>query len=202
MDKKSFVISEALVALLILVIVVLVLISYGPKTWDLIKTSIGIGESNLGEEPISIEEETKINGELGAVAVIKMEDTLAEIKPTLPGYCLIATTLKNTGDKAWTKADNVKATLYCRHAKNNNLILAQNFPILQDHVTDLKPGEEIVIGFPGAPNNCIGSFDKYTIVLYFNCRGKGTIYEPCDNFHPDNPYAPKILDKIEFRCTG
>ena len=52
MNKKSMAILEVILSLILVVIVVLSFISYGPKIWSLIKTAVGFGddESQQGEE--------------------------------------------------------------------------------------------------------------------------------------------------------
>lgn len=207
MNNKGMVIGEALLALILVVVVVLAVISYGPKIWDLIKISIGFGKIETyytqTEQSPTTQPKKEIKGELGTVLIGKMEDDMLKVKPTSPDHCLVITTVKNTGETTWTEADKIRATLFCKHIKDQikDIILIQNYPPLQDYITDLKQGEQKEVGFAGRhPNNCIESFDKYQIILYSDCEGKGTEYQPCDNFGNDPDKNPKILSILEFNC--
>jgi hypothetical protein len=206
MNEKGMAIAESFLALILVVIVVLAIISYGPKLWDLILISIGLGKletNNINNEKIAtIQAKSEIKGEVGPVFLIKMEDSLATQKPTSPDHCLVGTFVKNNGRTTWTETDKVRATLFCKHIKNQvKDIFVQNYPALQDYIIDLKPGEQKEVLFASRfPNNCVESFEKYQIILYSNCEGKGTQYQPCDNFGADPTKHPKILNMVEFNC--
>lgn len=207
MNKRSATTIETLLALLFVLVVVVAFISYGPKVWELIKISIGFGKIDTdnidNQNTITPQIQKQIKGELGPVFVIKMEDTLAKQKPTSPDHCLVGTFVKNTDKNAWLDSDKIRITLFCKHIKNQvQNIFVQNYPALQDYITDLKPGEQKEVLFASRfPNNCIESFDKYQIILYSNCEGNGNQYEPCDNFkEADATKRPKILNWVEFNC--
>ena len=206
MNEKGMAIAESFLALILVVIVVLAIISYGPILWDLIKISIGLGKletNNINNEKIATTQaESEIKGEIGPAYVIKLEDTIANQKPTSPDHCLVGTFVKNTGRTTWTETDKVRATLFCKHIKNQvKDIFVQNYPALQDYIIDLKPGEQKEVLFASRfPNNCVESFEKYQIILYSNCESKGTQYQPCDNFGADPTKHPKILNMVEFNC--
>ena len=105
-------------------------------------------------------------------------------------------------DLSWEYDDKIRITLFCKQDKNQikNVHLIQNYPAI-GYVADLKPGEQREVFFAGKfPNNCLESEDKYQIVLYSNCIGKGTEYKPCDNFGQESNKNPKELSMQEFSC--
>lgn len=207
MNKKGITITESLLALILVVLVVLVFIPHGSKIWSLIKISMGLSEpevNNINDEKTSMPSEKEIKGEFGDIFAIKMEDPRFDIdrKPTSPDHCLVLTTLKNTGNEAWSDSDKIKVTLFCKHLKNQIKEITEiaNYPA-SGYIKSLKPNEEIEIYFANRlANNCLESNEKYRIILYSNCDGVGTSYKPCDNFAKDTTKSPKIITTAEFEC--
>ena len=200
MNKKSATTIEMTISLLIVVVVVLAIISYGPKIWDLIKISVGLGkidESNLNKQDVVTSTNKEIKAKLGAPFISKMEDTF-DLKPTSPDHCLVTAAVTNTGEATWTESDKIKTTLFCKYRQNQAKTTVQNYPT-EGYIKDLKPSQNIAVTFNDQfPDNCLKSFEKYQIILYSNCNGIGTSEQPCDNFGQDN--SPKIIDMVEFVC--
>ena len=193
-------IGEALLALILVVVVVLALLSYGPL-WDLFKISIGFGKidtNNLNNEKTTTTQAQKeIKAKLGAPFISRMEDQFNP-KPTSPDYCLVTTSVTNTGETTWTDSDKIKIALFCKYSKSLDKTAVQNYPV-DGYIKDLKPKQNAAITFNDQfPDNCLKSFEKYQIILYSNCEGIGASDKPCDNFGQAN--SPKIIDIVEFSC--
>lgn len=207
MNKKGMTITEALLALILLVIVVLVVISYSPKIQQLIKIGVGFGEiqtNNINTQQSPTEKtEDDVMGKLDSVLIIKKEDLSAQLKPTSLDYCLVGTFVSNTGKRAWTSNDKIKIALFCNQVKDQikETIQVQKYPVFEDYITDLKPGEQKEVFFADKfQNNCLESLETYYIILYSNCEGKGTKYQACDNFGTDITKNPKKLHEFKFNC--
>lgn len=201
MTKKGVATIETIIALLLVVFVVVAIISYGPRIWELINAAIGFAKfesedtKNINQEKSApVQQKIEIEGMLGEALVIKMEDQFYQQRPTSPDYCLVVTNVKNTGKVKWSESDKIRVTLYCKQFKNqaSNLIQVQNFPI-SGYVKNLEPGKDIQVVFAGL-NNCLESAEKYYIVLYSNCQGDGDKYQPCDNTDV------KKMDEKPFNC--
>ena len=84
MNKKCVTIPETILALILLVVVLLAVISYGPHLWDLIKISIGLGKidtNNPNIEQTNIPHGiTDVKGKLGAPFISRMEDQFDQKK--------------------------------------------------------------------------------------------------------------------------
>lgn len=207
--KKSALTIETVVAILLVLAVVLVMISWGPNMWELIKTAIGFAKFDDDNKVTNIndikptEKRAEVKGELIYV-VSKTIEAPTEPKPTSIDHCFVGTLVRNIGETIWTDADKIRITLFCKHTKGQiKEIFIENYPPgAQDYITNLKPGEEKEVGFASRfPNNCLKSItEKYIIVLYSNCEGKGTQYQPCDNFGIEPSKSPRILDSKEFYC--
>lgn len=208
MNKKGNITIETLVAILLVVLVVVTIISWGPNIWDLIKTAIGFTKVENSEitninDIKPTEKIAEVKGELISV-VLKTIEAPTEPKPTSTDHCFVGTIVRNTGEAVWTNSDKIRVTLFCKHTKGQieNIFIENYPPGAQDYIIDLKPGELKEIGFASRfPNNCIKSItEKYNIVLHSNCEGKGTHYQPCDNFGVEPSKSPRILDSKEFYC--
>ena len=193
-------IPETILALILLVFVMLAVISYGPHLFDLIKISIGLGksdENNLNVEQTKTSQVSgDIKGKIGAPFIVKTEDQFNP-KPTSSDYCLVTTTVTNTGDKPWTESNRIKVTLFCDYNKNQNKNLVQNYPT-EGYLKNLEPQKDLAVTFDQFPNNCLKSLKEYQIILYSNCDGIGSSETPCNNFGQEN--GPKILDMVKFYC--
>ncbi|MBI2656391.1 hypothetical protein HYX03_01475 [Candidatus Woesearchaeota archaeon] len=200
--------------IVIIVLFLLVFVFVTPleaKMRNLLKTGVGLGTIDRGDtndkvstnnQLPSTKTERETKGELSEIKVITVESSETP-KPTSPDYCLAVTSVKNIGTATWIDSDKIKATLFCKHLKNqkSDLIYVQNYPYGRDYITNLKPGEQIQISFPKRfPDSCLKSSDDYYITLYSNCDGKGTEYEPCDNVGPDADTNPKVLSSKAFKC--
>ena len=149
--------GESLLALILVVVVVLAFISYGPKIWELIKTAVGFSKfdtNNIDTEKTVTQIQREVKGELG-VFTVKMEDQLANQKPTSPDHCLVGTFMRNTGKETWLESAKIRVTLFCKHTKNQlKEIFIENYPVFQDYIIGLKPGEQKEVLFAGRfPNN-------------------------------------------------
>ena len=205
-ENKRGDVSNYLVALILTLIVVLFAITFVPKIRILLKTGTSYADELDTNDPNDQESkgaEKLIKGEIKwePQFIIKMEDPIAIQKPTSPDYCLVGAYIRNTGETSWTYSDKVKVGLFCKYEKNQlkkDLPFVQTYPA-QGYITNLEPGQEREVLFTKTfPNNCLESDETYSMVLYSNCDGEGSIYQPCDNTESDNPV--KIIDDVQFNC--
>ena len=205
MVKRGSALPEYLLAILLVVVVVVVIISYGPKIWELIMSAIGlrtIDKSKISTEMPSTITERGIKGEFGSFSISKREDLGSAEQIKSPGYCLVVTSVTNTGANVWTPSDKVRTSLFCKYNKDQNegSIFLNNYPP-KNYITDLKSGENknIYYTINELPYDCLNFFDKYEIILYSNCDEEGTIDKPCSNLGNNNN-PPKISAKTQFVC--
>lgn len=223
MNKKSEIGVGYITAFIIAVVIIFIFASYSPALARLINAATAFGKVSPNDDksketktdiPKEMPQRKEIVGQIGAVLPIKMESSVS-IKPTSSNYCLVKTSVTNTGKDTWTESDKMKLVLFCYDKEeqinprvieiplyNNKLLSVQNFPEI-GYIDNFAPGDtKEVIFKSNYPNNCVKSNQQYQIVLLSNCEGAGNKYLPCNNLNnPEDTKGAKVIKTMGFYCN-